>query len=357
MKAAIVATAGHPPLFGHTARPDLASTIPPGFPIDEPKVPQRPPGPHPASLVEVSYSAINPIDLHVASGRFFQGAPRVPYIPGVEGAGRVVESGTYPAGTRVRFELGHPGYGANGSMAEYVVVDDAGLVELPESVTDAHAAALGVAAITAGRALDLGELAMGETVLVLGAAGAVGSMAIQLARLRGAARVVAAGRSPAGLERTRALGADATVSLSDRSVAELADDFRKAGLGGIDVIVDPLWGDPAMAAIQAGNFGVRLVNCGQAAQPTTEFASVALRNHRATVRGISTAMDGFDVRRARFVEALEHLAAGRLTVDYAVYSLEQVAAAWSAQAESPGTKLLLDVRSSTKADGGSTECS
>ena len=126
MRAVLVTARGEPPSVGQIADPILGETLVPGFPIDEPGVPAREPGPHPASLVEVTFAAINPIDLHIASGRFFQGDPHVPYVPGVEGVGRVVRSESYPEGTRVRFELGHPGYGANGSMAQLTVADDAG---------------------------------------------------------------------------------------------------------------------------------------------------------------------------------------------------------------------------------------
>ncbi|QBR93143.1 quinone oxidoreductase family protein [Nocardioides euryhalodurans] len=345
MRAAAVREVGSPPLFGTFAYPDRATTVPPRFPIEHGDAPARPPSERASSLVAVTCAALNPIDLHVASGGFFQGPPQVPYVPGVEGVGRVLESDHLPAGTRVRFELGHPGYGGNGALAEQVVVDDESMVELPASVADDDAAALGVAGITAARALDLADLGAGEGVLVLGATGAVGAVAVQLARLRGAGRVVAAGRNPEQLRRAVAvLGADAAVELDGRSVADLAAAFREAAGGGVDVVVDPLWGEPAVAALAAGNLGVRLVNVGQAAGTSVEMPSVPLRGHRAVVRAISTAMDDLSLRRERYSEVLGHLAAGRLLVDHVTRPLEDVAEAWAAQASSPGRRLLLRVR-------------
>lgn len=341
MRAVLVTRPGELPSLGQIPAPILGEALVPGFPIDEPNVPPRRPGPHPASLIEVSYAAVNPIDLHVASGTFFQGTPQVPYVPGVEGVGLIVESATLTSGTRVRFELGHPGYGANGSMAELAAADDAGLVELPETVTEEDAAALGNSAITAGRVLDFAEMAHGETVLVLGASGAIGKVAIQLARHRGAGEVIAAGRDAGRLERALELGADHIVLLAGKSSEEVTAELRE--LGGVDVVIDPLWGEPAMAALGAGKFGVRLVNFGLAAGPSVDMSSVPLRNNRATVKGVSTAMDSFEVRRASFIEGLELLAGGGLVVDHRVFPIEDVADAWTAQRGSPGARLLLAI--------------
>jgi NADPH2:quinone reductase len=342
MRAVLVTSPGELPSLGEIPAPVLGEVLVPGFPIDEPNVPQREPGHHPASLIEVSVATINPIDLHVASGSFFQGIPKVPYVPGVEGVGRVVDSETLASGTRVRFELGHPGYGANGSMSEMTVADDAGLTELPESVTDEDAAALGNSAITAGRVLDLAEVAPGETVLVLGASGAIGKVTVQMARHRGAGQVIAAGRDARRLERALELGADHAVSLAGKEPQEVTAELR--ALGGVDVVIDPLWGEPAMSALAAGNFGVRLVNFGLAAGRSVDMPSVPLRNYRATVRGISTAMDSFEVRRASFLQGLELLVSGDLVVDHRIFPMEAVADAWIAQRSSPGARLLLSIR-------------
>src|SRR5918911_887379 len=137
-------------------------------------------------LVEVHAAALNPIDIAIASGRFYVGPPHVPYAPGREGVGVVREGGGPASGTRVRFER-DAGYGANGSLAQLVVVDETALVPLSDEADDAVAASLGVAGLAAWLALEKAGVD-GATVVVLGATGAVGQVAVQGARLFGAQR-------------------------------------------------------------------------------------------------------------------------------------------------------------------------
>jgi NADPH2:quinone reductase len=343
MRAAVISEVGRAPSLGELPDPDPRALVAPEWPVASPsrRAAEETQPADGLTLVEVRSAALNPLDLHVAAGRFFQGRPQLPYAPGVEGAGVVIESDSAAAGTRVRFEVGHPGYGTNGSLVERAVAPDSTLVELPADIDEDTAAAAGVAGITAMRALDLLEIQSGERVLVLGATGAIGQLALQLARIAGAGHVVAAGRSPQGLERADELGADACVQLDGREGDELAAAFREAAGGRVDAVVDPLWGGPAMAALAAGAFGVRLVNFGQAAASETAMSSVPLRNNRATVLGISTAMDPPKVRRDRCAQVLDLVAAGRLTVAHEVLPLDRVAEAWRRQAASPNGKLVL----------------
>ena len=102
-------------------------------------------------LIEVTAAALNPVELHIWRGRFRDGPPRTPYVPGVEGVGRVVEGGGLEPGTRVRFEVVglHPGYGTDGAMAELALADEPIVSPLPDDVPDALAAALGAGHIVA----------------------------------------------------------------------------------------------------------------------------------------------------------------------------------------------------------------
>ena len=134
----------------------------------------------------------------------------------------------------------------DGSMAEAAAVPAADLVPLPAGAEPTEIAALGLSAIAAHMALTWrGELAPGETVVVLGAGGVVGQAAVQLAKLYGAARVVAAARSHEGQQRALAAGADAVVALDTDDVAELAARLGAAVDGPVDLVVDPLYGVPA----------------------------------------------------------------------------------------------------------------
>ncbi len=265
-------------------------------------------------------------------------------MPGLEGAGRVVESDRLAPGTRVRFEpAALAGFGGHGTLAELAAVEEDSLVELPDAVDDAHAAALGVVGITAALALDRARLEGGERVLVLAATGAVGQAALQLARARGAGRIVAAGRNREGLARALELGADAAVSLEGDG---LADEFKEAAGGDLDVVVDPLWGEPAMAALTVLADHGRLVNVGQAAGMDVRVPLDKVRNRQGAIHAISSGWTPVPEKAAVYRSLLGDVTAGRLAIDHDVAPLDDVAGVWERQAESPNRKLVIQVDSS-----------
>lgn len=164
------------------------------------------------ALVQVVAAALNPIDLAIASGRFYQGVPATPYVPGCEGIGVIREADQLPRGTVVRFEQ-RPGYGLDGALADLAAVDESGLIVIPIECDPSSTASVGISALAAWTALEWrAALTAGETVLVLAASGALGQVAIQSARILGANRVVAAARSADGLRLASDLGADAVVN-------------------------------------------------------------------------------------------------------------------------------------------------
>lgn len=292
------------------------------------------------ALVEVAAAPLNPIEIRVASGSFARRA-QPPYVPGLEGAGRVLEAGRIAPGTRVRFEpAALPGFGKDGTLAELAAVEEDSLVELPDAVDDAHAAALGVVGITAALALDRAAIQGGERVLVLGATGAVGQAAVQLARARGAGRIVAAGRSEDGLRRALALGADASVRLDGEG---LADEFQEAAGGALDVVVDPLWGEPAMAALTVLAERGRLVNVGQSAGVDVRLPIDQVRNRQGALHAVSSGWTAVPEKAAAYRALLDEVDAGRLAVDHDVVELDGIAGAWERQAQSPNRKLVIRV--------------
>jgi NADPH:quinone reductase-like Zn-dependent oxidoreductase len=315
------------------------------------------------ALLEVVATPLNPIEIRVSSGRFARRA-QPPYVPGVEGVGRVLESAALAPGTRVRFEGDLPGFGRDGALAERATAPEDALVELPDEVDDATAAALGVVGITAAMALDRARLREGERVLVLGATGAVGQAAVQLAKARGAARVVAAGRDPDALARGEELGADASVSLAEGAAASgaaasggtasdaaasapdrtsLAAAFRDAAGGPLDVVVDPLWGEPAMAALAVLADGGRLVNVGEAAGHGVDVPLGAIRPRQGTIHTLSSGWMPVEEKVAVYRSLLGDVAAGRLVVDHEVVPLDEVGSAWERQAGSPNRKLVIRI--------------
>lgn len=291
------------------------------------------------SLVEVHAAALNPVELRVAAGRM--GSLQTPYVPGLEGAGVVLESASLARGTRVRFEGHLPGFGRDGVISEQTVVDDEAMTALPDDVADEEAAAVGVVGITAWLSLDRAGMEPGQRVVVLGATGGVGQMAVQLARHRRAGSVVAVGRHLRTLERLMERGADAFVILAEKNDQDLAAEIRSAARGDVDLVIDTLWGEPGMAAVAALGAEGRLVNVGNAAGTEVELPLAAMRQARSAVIGLSSGWTPLPVKLDAYRRVLETLRQGALQVDLEVFPLEGIAEAWRLQAASPHRKLLI----------------
>lgn len=298
------------------------------------------------TLVRVTAAPITPLDVLCASGTSYFGAQPVPYVPGVQGVGTVLDSDHHPAGTRVWFPTSAGMVPGDGSMAEHAVAADEDLVVLTEDVPDTTVAALGLSAVAAWMALTWrGGLAAGEQVLVLGAGGVVGQVAVQAARLLGARRVVAAGRSGTARERAEACGADAVVELHDDDEPDALVERLSAALDGpVDVVVDPLFGVPATAAARLLATRGRLVNLGSSAGDTATLSSAYLRSHTAAVLGYTNNDISREQRAEALAAVLGHAASGRLSVTHEVVPLTQAPEAWQRQAEgTAGSRLVLEL--------------
>jgi NADPH:quinone reductase-like Zn-dependent oxidoreductase len=232
-------------------------------------------------------------------------------------------------------------------MAEYAVADEADLIPLDEDgVPDTTVAALGLSAVAAWMCLTwraaLGE---GEQVLVLGAGGVVGQVAVQAARLLGARRVAAACRSETARARATACGADEVVALRDGEAAgELAERLAAALDGPLDVVIDPLFGVPATAA--AGLLGPRgrLVNLGSSAGETAILGSAHLRSHTAAVLGYTNNDITRDQRAQALRDVLRHAAAGSIEVSHEAVGFGDAPDAWTRQAQGLAKqRLVLDL--------------
>ena len=288
------------------------------------------------ALLEVRAAALNPIDLSIGAGRYYGGSPAVPYIPGREGVGVVKAGHLLPPGRTYWFETGAKG----GSLAELVTVDEDRAIEVPYGLDEGTAASLGIAALTAWLALEWrAELGRGECVLVLGASGAVGQIAVQAAKLMGASRVVAAARDEHGLSRASDLGADATVNIA--TARDLPQALRNAAETDIDVVLDPLWGDPGSAAIDAAGYRARVVQLGQSANAESRIKSASVRGKLLSILGFALAAVPQDVKASAYALMAAHATEGRLAVDFDTLPLNDVAAAWERQMGHPHRKLLL----------------
>lgn len=292
------------------------------------------------ALVELRAAALNPADLAIASGTFPAGSPSLPYVPGVEGVGTVVESGRFAAGTRVWASGRGLGVAADGTFSERFSPLDEVLVEVPAGADDLAAAAIGVPGLAGWLPLAwVAPVRTGETVLVLGATGNVGAVAIQSAKLLGAGRVVSVGRDATRLERLAEIGSDEAVALG-------GDDFRgrlaEAVAGDPPTLVlDALWGEPLEAALAVAAPGARIVHVGQSAGATATVVSGLVRGKQLQILGYTNFGVPQDVVAKGYTDLVEHVVAGRLRIDVEAVPFGQVAEAWARQAQGPDAKLVL----------------
>ena len=196
------------------------------------------------------------------------------------------------------------------------------------------AASLGLSAVAAWQVLTArAAVRRGEQVLVLGAGGAVGVVAVQAANILGARRVVAVCRAEGAAARARRGGADAVVTLRDAEDAvELAARIRDVCDGPVDVVVDPVGGLPATAAALLLAEGGRLVNLGSSAGPTLSVDSAVLRSRSAAVLGYTNTSLSVQQRSDTLEEVFGHAAAGDLAVDHETVTLDRLPDAWAAMA-------------------------
>lgn len=284
-----------------------------------------PPSELPGSeVVAISASAVNPIDVAIASGKFYTGPPALPSVVGEEGVGVAAD------GRRVYFCKSRAPHGA---MAELSVVSTEELMDLPAEISDEDAIAFGNAGLAAWLALTLrAKLEPGESVLVLGASGTVGRIAIQLAQALHADVVIAASRSGEDLAH---LGATRSTDLGSGLEAANQEGIR------VDVIVDLLWGPFAVSALSLARYSTRYVQVGNAAGPTAEIPAALIRPRAIQLLGHANFATPIADRRRALVSGLGHLSAGQLKIPRLVLPLSDVAEAWSRQTAGARERIIL----------------
>src|SRR6266550_6832685 len=312
MRAAVIERYGEPPVLRDVSEPKADG----------------------ANLVEFTAAPLNPVDLSIATGKFYAGSPPTPYVPGGEGIGRLLQGENN--GRRVYFRAALP----HGSLAERAVVSGGQAVPLPDTVPDGVAAALGTPGIAAYLALTRrAQLKAGETVLVLGASGVLGMIAVQVARLLGAGRIVAGARNERGLARAKELGAAATVDL--KQTDGLTDRIREASAGQLNVVIDPVWGVPGVAALEAMSPLGRFVQLGQSAGPEGVVKSGVVRGRYLSILGYTTFVVPWEEQAAAYRKLIDYATTGEIKVEFEILPLDAAPDAWQQQASSPHRKLVL----------------
>ncbi|MGB8031736.1 MAG: zinc-binding alcohol dehydrogenase family protein [Terracidiphilus sp.] len=277
-------------------------------------------------LVKVHAAGLHPIVKALASGAHYAsaGAGQGPSVPGVDGVGVLDD------GRRVYFGLVRKPWG---TMAERAASPQQMCIPVPDALDDVQAAAIVNPGMSAWVALkERASLVPGETVLVLGATGVAGQLAVQVARRLGAKRVIAAGRN---VEAIAAADVDTVIALSEPEDA-LREAFAAEGTAGIDVVVDYLWGRPTELLLEALAKGfkvqathrTRLVEVGTSAGQTITLPGATLRSIDLTLLGSGFGAARLDRILATIPTLFEMAAAGSLKVAADPVPLAEVETAW-----------------------------
>ena len=264
MKAAVVHSFSQPPRYSTFADPVPAKG---------------------EKLVNVTAAGLHPIVRSLANGTHYGSTGELPFIPGVDGVGHLED------GKRVYFGGARSPYG---TFSERSLASSWMSIELPDGLDDVTAAGIANPGMSSWVALaGRAKFVAGESVLVLGATGVAGQLAVQIARRLGARRVTAAGRNPKILEQLETLGADAIISLEQEHSALVADFRDEVSKFPVDVVLDYLWGAPAEALLAALSHKglskatprLRYVQIGSTAGPAISLAAATLRSSAIELLG------------------------------------------------------------------------
>lgn len=282
-------------------------------------------------LVKVSAAGLSQLVRGQAAGRHYSSGTSLPVIPGVDGVGRLAD------GRRVYFAFPRAPFGA---MAELSVVRSSQYVPLPEELDDVTAAAAANPGMSSWVALnERAKFVAGETVLINGATGVSGRLAIQIAKYLGARWVIATGRNEASVAELPLLGADRVIAL-DQSPERLTEVFRKEiRENGVSVILDYLWGASAeslIAAVAGHGSGeaeprIRFVQIGSLSGQMISLPSGALRSSGLELLGSGLGSVSNEVLVQNIGELMKAIVPGRLKIAAQAVPLTQVAEAWSSK--------------------------
>ena len=307
MRAAVVTAFDKPPSFG-------------SFPLPTP-------GPSDV-LVNVKASAVSSIARFAATGAF---GGKLPLVPGLEGVGTLADSPS----KRVYFAFPP---GMCGALAEIIAIARSNVIPVPDHLSDIEAAAFANPAMAVWVPLTRRtQLKRGETVLINGATGTAGRLAVQICKHLGAGRVIATGRSEKRLAEAKALGADEVIVLQDNKEV-MVERFKAAIRGGVDVILDYLWGASAeqlaAACLNAGSRAeqsrrIRWINVGSASGPTANIVANALRSSPLEMLGSGLGSQPDSELLKALGEAFEAAREGGFKVDTWTAKLEDVEKAWA----------------------------
>jgi NADPH:quinone reductase-like Zn-dependent oxidoreductase len=308
MKCAIVESYSSAPRFGQFREPEARAG---------------------QQLVAVHVAALSPLAKSIAAGKHYSSGKVFPFVPGVDGVGRLEN------GQRVYFAFPAAPFG---SMAERTVVESSLCVALPDEVDDVTAAVAANPGMSSWAALtERSEFVAGETVLINGATGVAGRLAIQISKYLGAKTVIVTGRNPASVTPLAELGADVLIPL-DEEPEKLTDTFRRTIQEyGVNVILDYLWGASALSLINAisghgsiaGEPPIRFVQIGSMTGETLNLPAASLRSSGLKLMGSGMGSVSYAGLMRSISELMSAIVPGKFRIDAEPVQLSEVETAWN----------------------------
>ncbi len=278
-------------------------------------------------VVHVIASSIKQLDLLKAAGKHYTHYTSLPVVVGMDGVARLEN------GQRIY------AMGITGMMAEKAIVQKNNWIAIPQGLDDSTAAALPNTLVGSDIALRTkGNIKAGDIVLVNGATGATGMMAVQMAKYHKAAAVIATGRNPAVLEKLKKLGADITISLNQPENDIINALIKAYTAFPFDIVVDYLWGRPIELLLETlfrlpSEKETRIITVGEMAGTTISLASANLRSRNVVLSG--SGIGSFtpavisDYMQHTLPEIFQYAAAGNIFIDTEVFPLKDIADAWN----------------------------
>jgi NADPH:quinone reductase-like Zn-dependent oxidoreductase len=306
MKAAIVTGAGKAPVYADFEAPAAARG---------------------EALIEVTAAALSHVTKARAAGTHYSSDGVYPFVVGLDGVGR------WQDGKRVFFLLPRAPFGG---MAERTVVNASHCVALPDGLDDVMAAAIANPGMSSWAALkERAKLMPGENVLVNGATGSSGRLAVQIARHLGAKKIIATGRDSGVLNSLKALGADVIISLRQDGEALVAAFEKQFGGDGVDVVLDYLWGPSAERLLgAAARYGkadvpIRFVQIGSIGGQTIPLAATTIRSSPLQLIGSGLGSVPFDRMCDAIAELFQATVAQRFQIACKTVPLADIASHWA----------------------------
>jgi NADPH2:quinone reductase len=285
--------------------------------------------------VTVSAAGLHPIVKALANGTHYGSSGELPFIAGVDGVGKLED------GTRVYFGIARSPFG---TFSERSLAASWMCLPLPEAVDDVTAAGIANPAMSSWAALTArAKFVAGESVLILGATGVAGQLAVQIAKRLGARRVIAAGRNPQALEKLITLGADSVISL-DQDQAPFVSALRtEIAEAGVDIVLDYLWGQPAELVLQAisqkglrkAAARIRFIQIGNSAGKTISLPAATLRSSGLELLGSGFGSASLDQIRLALAEFFQVAAKEPFQFRTKAAPLRDVENLWNTAEEGP----------------------